>query len=182
MSFTKQQSHSAFATLKDSFGYKNSLQAPRLEKVVINVGTGKRAKIDRDWNKFVAEQLAKITGQKASTRGAKQSIAGFKIRQGDAVGQTVTLRGPRMINFIEKLVHIAFPRTKDFRGINRSNVDAMGNITIGIKEHTIFPETSDEDLKNVFGLSITVTTTAKNRKEALAFFEHLGFPLKKEDK
>jgi large subunit ribosomal protein L5 len=181
MSLVKQQVNNVFDTLKDAFGYKSKLQAPRLEKVVINVGTGKRAKTDKNWNEFVADRLAKITGQKAATRGAKQSIAGFKVREGDAVGQIVTLRGQRMYSFLDKLVHIALPRTKDFRGLNRSSVDAMGNMTLGIKEHTIFPETSDEELKDIFGLSISVTTTAKNKEEATKLFEHLGFPLKKED-
>ena len=181
MSLVKEQVNNVFDTLKVAFGYKSKLQAPRVEKVVINVGTGKRAKTDKNWNGFVADRLAQITGQKAATRGAKQSIAGFKVREGDAVGQIVTLRGQRMYSFLDKLVHIALPRTKDFRGLNRSSVDEMGNMTIGIKEHTIFPETSDEELKDIFGLSISVTTTAKNKEEATKLFEHLGFPLKKEE-
>lgn len=181
MSLVKEQVNNVFDSLKDAFGYKNKLQAPRVEKVVVNVGTGKRAKLDRHWNDFVAERLGKITGQKAATRGAKKSIAGFKIRQGDPIGQTVTLRGPRMYHFLDKLVHIALPRTKDFRGLKRTSIDAMGNMTLGIKEHTIFPETSDEELKDIFGLSITVTTTARNKEEATKLFEHLGFPLKKEE-
>ncbi len=180
MSLVKEQVNNVFNTLKETFGYKNPLQAPRIEKVILNVGTGKRAKIDKKWNDLVADRLANITGQKAATRGAKQSIAGFKIREGDAIGQQVTLRGPRMYHFLDKLVHIALPRTRDFQGLNRSSVDAMGNMTLGIKEHTIFPEASNEELKDVFGLSITITTTAKNKEEATKLFEHLGFPLKKE--
>jgi len=181
MSLVKEQVNNVFDTLKDAFGYKNPLQAPRIQKVVINVGTGKRAKTDKKWNELVAGSLAKITGQKSAARGAKQSIAGFKIREGDTVGQIVTLRGPRMHSFLDKLVHIALPRTRDFRGLNRSSVDSMGNMTLGIKEHTIFPETSDEELKNVFGMSITVTTTAGSKEEATKLFEHVGFPLKKEE-
>jgi len=181
MSIIKEQVKKSFENLKGTFGYKNLLQAPKIEKVVINVGTGKRSKIDKDWNKFVSSRLARITGQKPGARGAKQSISGFKIRQGDEIGQIVTLRGPRMYHFLDKLVHISLPRTKDFRGLKRSSVDQMGNLTLGIKEHTIFPETSDEELKNVFGLSISVITSAKNKKEATAFFEYLGFPLQKEE-
>jgi large subunit ribosomal protein L5 len=181
MSLVKTQINNVFQNLKEAFGYKNPLQAPRVQKVVINVGTGKRAKVDRNWNDLVADRLAKITGQKSATRGAKQSIAGFKIRQGDAVGQTVTLRGPRMYHFLDKLVHIALPRTKDFQGLKRSSIDDMGNMTLGIKEHTIFPEATDEDLKDVFGLSITVVTSADNKKEATKLFEHIGFPLQKEE-
>ncbi len=181
MSLVKTQINNVFQDLKEAFGYKNPLQAPRVQKVVINVGTGKRAKVDRNWNDLVADRLAKITGQKSATRGAKQSIAGFKIRQGDAVGQTVTLRGPRMYHFLDKLVHIALPRTKDFQGLKRSSIDDMGNMTLGIKEHTIFPEATDEDLKDVFGLSITVVTSSNDKKEATKLFEHIGFPLQKEE-
>jgi len=181
MSLVKEQVNNVFDSLKEAFGYKNPLQAPRIEKVIINVGTGKRAKTDKHWNDIVADRLAQITGQKAAPRAAKKSIAGFKIRQGDIVGQTVTIRGPRMYHFLDKLVHIALPRTKDFRGLTRSSVDAMGNMTLGIKEHTIFPEASDDELKNVFGLSITITTTAGSKKEATKLFEHIGFPLKKEE-
>jgi len=181
MSLVKEQINNVFQNLKDTFGYTNKLQAPRVEKVIINVGTGKRAKVDRNWNALVADRLANITGQKSATRGAKQSIAGFKIRQGDAVGQTITLRGPRMYHFLDKLVHIALPRTKDFQGLKRSSVDSMGNFTLGIKEHTIFPEASDEDLKDVFGLSITIVTSSSNKAEATKLFEHLGFPLQKEE-
>jgi large subunit ribosomal protein L5 len=160
-------------------GVKNLLAAPRLTKIVVSVGTGTRMKRDRDANKLISDRLAKITGQKPTVRAAKQSVATFKIRQGDPIGVAVTLRGARMMHFLDKLIHIAIPRTKDFRGIDRKAVDAIGNITIGIKEHTIFPETSDEDLKDVFGLAITIVSTAKSKEEALKFFEHLGIPFKK---
>jgi large subunit ribosomal protein L5 len=95
------------------------------------------------------------------------------------VGVTVTLRGARMMHFMDKLIHVAFPRTKDFRGLDKKAVDSMGNMTLGIKEHTIFPETADEDLKDVFGLAITLVSSAKSKDEAIAFFEHLGIPFKK---
>ncbi len=110
-------------------------------------------------------------------RGAKQSIASFKVRQGDAVGYQVTLRGSRMYDFLDKLVHIALPRTRDFRGLSAKAIDSLGNITIGIKENSIFPETSDEDLRDVFGFAITIVTTAKDKKSAEAFFRHIGIPL-----
>ena len=99
------------------------------------------------------------------------------MREGDTVGLQVTLRGPRMYDFLDKLIHIALPRTRDFRGLPILAIDDMGNLTIGIREHTIFPETSDEDLKDVFGLAVTIVTTAKDKKEAEAFFRHLGLPL-----
>src|SRR3990167_3820548 len=135
-------------------GYKNPMQAPRVLKVVVSSGVGSF----KDKNKFkiVEDRLARITGQKAAPRGAKISIANFKSRQGDVVGYQVTLRGKRLYDFLERLIHIALPRTKDFRGISPNSVDEMGNYTLGIKEHNIFPETSDEELKDVFGLAVTI--------------------------
>ncbi len=158
-------------------GYKNPMQAPRILKVVVSSGTGSF----KDKNKFkvVEDRLARITGQKAAPRGAKISIANFKSRQGDVVGYQVTLRGKRMYDFLDRLINIALPRTKDFRGISPDAADEMGNYTLGIKEHTIFPETSDEELKDVFGLAITIVTTAKSKDEVLKLLTHLGFPFKK---
>jgi len=127
----------------------------------------------------VKEKEAQITGQKGALRGAKQSVSSFKVRQGDPIGIVVTLRGKRMFAFLEKLINVALPRTKDFRGINRNAVDNVGNLTIGVKEHTIFPETADEDIRDIFGLSITLVSTAKNKKEGTTFFELLGIPFKK---
>lgn len=177
----KEQEKKAFELMKGDFGYKNMLAAPRFEKIVISSGTGKQAKTDRNRNDHVLDRIYKITGQKPSIRGAKKSIASFKVREGDPVGVSVTLRGNDMYQFFDKLVHISIPRTKDFRGIDRKVVDSMGNMTLGIKEHTIFPETGDEDIKDVFGLSITVVTTAKNKKEAIKFFEIMGMPFKAEE-
>ncbi|MCE9549013.1 50S ribosomal protein L5 [Candidatus Nomurabacteria bacterium] len=167
--------------MKDAFHYKSSFAAPKMKKVVINVGTGTAIKKDKNKNEAVGMRLAKITGQKVSLRGAKQSISSFKIRQGDPVGVMVTLRGKRMYAFLEKLINVALPRTKDFRGTSARGVDNIGNLTIGIKEHTIFPETADEDIKDVFGMSITLVSSAKNKKEGVAFFELLGVPFKKEE-
>ncbi len=181
MQSIKQKQEGAYAVLKEQFGYKNIFSSPKIQKVVISVGTGSGMKKDRNKNTFVSDRLLKITGQKPSVKGAKQSIATFKIRAGDPVGVVVTLRGARMYEFLDKLVNIALPRTKDFRGITRSSANSLGNMTIGIKEHTIFPETGDEEIVNVFGLAITIVTSAKSRPEALAFFEYLGFPMKKEE-
>ncbi len=181
METLKQKQVSAFDVLKPTFGYTNKLAAPRIQKVIVSVGTGSGMKKDKNRNDFVMDRLTKIVGQKPSVKSAKQSIASFKIRTGDPVGVVVTLRGERMWSFLDKLVNVALPRTKDFRGITRSSAGELGNMTIGIREHTIFPETSDEEVSQVFGLAITIVTTAKNRAEGLAFFEYLGFPLKKED-
>lgn len=181
METLKQKQAQSFEVLKSQFGYTNKLAAPRIQKVVVSVGTGSGMKRDRNKNDFVVDRITKITGQKPSVKAAKQSIASFKIRQGDPVGVVVTLRGERMWAFLEKLVNVALPRTKDFRGITRSSAGELGNMSIGLREHTIFPETSDEEISNVFGMAITIVTTAKSRPEGLAFFEYLGFPLKKED-
>ncbi len=167
----------AFETLKTEFKYKNPMQSPRLVKVVLSSGIGSfkdKKKID-----IVKDRLSKIAGQKIATKGAKKSIASFKVREGDPVGSMVTLRGARMYSFMDKLLNIALPRTKDFRGLSISSVDGMGNISLGLREHTIFPETTDEDLKDVFGIGVMVVTTGRNKREAEAFFKKLGFPFKK---
>ncbi|MCX6757833.1 MAG: 50S ribosomal protein L5 [Candidatus Nomurabacteria bacterium] len=176
----KEKNDKAYEIMKGAFGYKNTMAAPRLQKIVVNVGTGTAIKKDKNRNTFIAERLGKITGQKAALRGSKQSIASFKVRQGDPIGVVVTMRGKRMFAFIEKLINVALPRTKDFRGITRRAVDDIGNMTLGIKEHTIFPETADEDIKDVFGLAITLVSSAKTKKEGTAFFELLGIPFKTE--
>ncbi|MEI6580899.1 MAG: 50S ribosomal protein L5 [bacterium] len=177
----KEKEIESFNKMKEVFHYKNKMAAPKLKKVVLNVGTGTAMKKDKNRNTLISDRLSKIAGQKPSLRGAKKSISSFKIRQGDPVGVVVTLHGARMYSFLEKLFNIALPRTKDFRGISRKVVDDIGNLTIGIKEHTIFPETADEDIKDVFGLSVTIVSTAKNKKEGLSFYELLGVPFKKED-
>lgn len=177
MMLTKEKQLSAFKVLKEAQGYENPMRAPRITKVVVSSGTGKAK--DKNRNELVSGRLTRITGQKPSARAAKASIAQFKMREGDIIGFQATLRGERMYAFLDKLIHIALPRTRDFRGISETAVDDMGNLTIGIKEHTIFPETSDEDLKDVFGLAVTVVTTAKTKAEALAFFRFLGVPFKK---
>ena len=179
MNITKEKVASAFTTLKDGFGYTNVMQSPRLEKVVISVGTGKVK--DKAQIALIQERLARITGQKAAARGAKKSIATFKVREGDVVGYQVTLHGARMYAFMDKLIHIVLPRTRDFRGIAVSTIDEMGNITLGIKEHTIFPEVADEELKNVFGFAITIVTSTRSIAEAEAFLRHIGMPLKERE-
>jgi large subunit ribosomal protein L5 len=174
----QEQQKTTFNTLKGDLGWKNVMQTPKVERIVVSVGVGKMAK-DKEKVKLVANRLEKITGQKAVVRGAKKAIATYKTRIGDKVGYQVTLRGKRAEDFLNRLLHIALPRTKDFKGIKAGAIDEMGNYTLGIKEHTVFPETADEDIKDVFGLAITVVTTAKNKKEAHAYLSHLGFPFAK---
>ena len=174
----KEKLQTTFDALKDAFSYTNRMKAPRVEKVVVSTGTGKIS--DKNHIKLIEDRLARITGQKAAPCGAKKSIAAFKIREGDIVGYQVTLRGTRMHQFLDKLIHVALPRTRDFRGLKVSAIDEMGNYTIGIAEHTIFPETADEELKDVFGLAVTIVTTAKTKEEAEALLRHIGLPLQKE--
>ena len=178
MSLTKERQRSAYLALQEHFGYTSPMQSPRTLKVVVSTGVGKKR--DKKQIELIEDRLAKITGQKSAPRAAKTSIASFKVREGDTVGLQVTLRGGRMYDFLDKLIHIALPRTRDFRGLKPAAIDEMGNLTIGIREHTIFPETSDEDLKDVFGFAVTIVTTAKSKDEAEAFFRHLGFPLRTE--
>lgn len=177
MEMMKEKMNTAFEALKSQFNYGNVMQTPRIEKVVISVGTGKVD--DKNKIEVIQDRLARITGQKASPRPAKQSIASFKLREGDIIGYQVTLRGTRMRHFIDKLIHVALPQTRDFRGLKPTAIDEMGNITLGIKEHSIFPETADEDIKDVFGLAITIVTTAKTKEEAEALLRHIGLPLQK---
>ena len=172
---TETKLQEAFTSLKETFSWTNPMQATNLKKIVVSTGTG-RVRKDSQRVELVQDRLAKITGQKPSPRKARQSIASFKLREGEVVGFAVTLRGRRMQHFFDRLVHIAIPRMRDFRGIPRTSIDEMGNLSIGIPEHTIFPETPDENLQDVFSLGVTVVTSAKNREEAVAFFEHLGVP------
>jgi large subunit ribosomal protein L5 len=166
-----------FEALKSDYGYKNVNEAPTIEKVVVSVGTGRvedKAKIA-----VIQDRLARITGQKPAARAARLSIAAFKLREGDTVGYQVTLRGKRMIHFLDKLIHVAIPQTRDFRGLKATSIDEMGNYTLGIKENTIFPETVDEDIKDVFGMSVTIVTTTNDKAEAEALLRYIGMPLKK---
>ena len=175
MSTTKQKQQSAYLALAKEFGYTSPMQGPRIQKVIVSTGVGKKR--DKKQLELIENRLGKITGQKPSLRPARMSIASFKVREGDTVGMQVTLRGARMYDFVDKVIHIALPRTRDFRGLKASAIDDMGNLTIGIKDMTIFPETADEDLKDVFGLAVTIVTTAKSKAEAEAFFRLIGMPL-----
>lgn len=173
----KNKAKGTYDAMKGQFGYKNKLQAPRIVKVVVSATSGSVK--DPKKKTLIGDRLTQITGQKVSEKAAKKSIATFKVRQGDPVGYQVTLRGDRMYDFLNKLVHIAFPRTRDFRGLNIRSLDSMGNFTVGIKEHTVFPETGDEELKDVFGMAVTIVTTSKTKEETEAFLRNLGFLFKK---
>ena len=165
--------------MQAKFGYKSIMAIPRIEKVTVNVGIGRALKeanqklIDR-----IKHDIAIITAQKAAPRRAKKSIAGFKTRQGMVVGYQVTLRGKRMFDFIERLIKIALPRIRDFRGLPKSLFDQNGNLNIGIKEQNIFPEIEFESAKDLFGLQITITTSAKTKEEGIELLRLFGFPIK----
>lgn len=167
--------------MKEKFGYKNDLAVPRIEGTIVNVGIGSSALKDEKTQEIISKDLTLITGQKPVPTLARKAIAGFKTREGMVVGLKITLRGKRMFEFLSRLINIALPRTRDFRGLSPKSVDQGGNLTIGIKEHIIFPETSGEDIKRIFGLEVTVVSSAKKRKEALELFKLLGFPIKKEE-
>lgn len=178
MKTTKDLQTTAFAAMKEQFGYANPMQAPRLVKAVVSVGVGSVS--DKKRQELIGNKLALIAGQKAATRLAKKSIASFKVREGQLSGFQITLRGARMFGFLDKLLNVALPRTKDFRGVSRSVVDDMGNATVGIKESGVFPEVADQDVRDSFGFAVTIVTTAKSKAEAQAFLVHLGLPFKAE--
>lgn len=180
METVKQKEAKAFESLKDQFGYKNVMQAPRVESITVSNSFGK-IKSDKNKVELIAEKLALITGQKPQEILAKKSIATFKVREGEKTAYKVTLNGDRMYEFLDKLINISIPRTKDFRGIKLTGVDQMGNLTIGVKENVIFPETGDEELRNIFGLSITIKSSSSNKEEATEFFKLIGIPFKKEE-
>lgn len=169
--------------MKKKFGYKNSLAVPNVKKVTVNTGFGKmingKSGKDRDRTiNTILNDLSMICGQNAVKTYAKKSIASFSIREGVSVGAKVTLRGQKMYDFLERLIHIALPRSRDFKGINMKSIDEGGNLTIGVKEHLYFPEVSPEKAKLIFGLEIIVTTNTKNKEEGLELLKLLGFPIK----
>ena len=173
----KKYREKAIPALQKEFNITNIMAVPKISKVVINSGIGRMLKDDKAVEKAVRD-LGLLTGQKPSLRKAKKSIASFKLREGVTVGLMATLRGKRMYDFLDRLISIALPMSRDFRGIDLKNIDQHGNLNLGIKEHSIFPEVTYESLKDIFGLQVTVVTTAKNREQSLALFRQLGIPLK----
>jgi len=163
--------------LKETLGYKNVMQVPKLSKVTLNVGYGRQAK-EAVFVENVEKTLTAITGQKPVHNKAKKSISNFKIRQGQGIGASVTLRDKRMYDFIDKLVNVTLPRVRDFRGISPKSFDKQGNYTLGLKENIAFPEITSDTLDKIHGLEIVINTTAKNREEGFALLKALGFPFK----
>jgi len=164
--------------LKDKFKYKNVMMIPKLEKIVLNMGVGEAIK-DKKILENAVDELTLIAGQKAVKTKAKKSIASFKIREGMEIGCRVTLRGNMMYEFLDRLINIALPRVKDFRGVKASGFDGRGNFSLGITEHIIFPEIDLDKINTIKGLNITIVTTAKTDEEAKALLEAFNMPLAK---
>ncbi len=166
--------------LRKEFGYANVHEVPQLKTVTLNIGTGKADK-DAKLGEIMAESLRRISGQQASVRRARKAISSFHVRENQAVGLTVTLRGRRMEEFFDKLVNITLPRVRDFRGISPKSFDGHGNYSFGLKEQNVFPEIPFEEVEKTHGLQVTVATSAKSDKEARALLTALGMPFAKAD-
>lgn len=164
--------------MQAEFKYKSISAVPKIQKAIVNVGIG-RFKEDPKIIEEIEASLAMIAGQKPVKTLAKKAISAFKLREGMKVGLKVTLRGEKMYSFLDRLINLALPRTRDFHGLNPKSVDQSGNLTTGIKEHIIFPEISHENIRHIFGFEVTVVTTAKNREESLTLLKLMGFPIKK---
>jgi large subunit ribosomal protein L5 len=161
--------------LKEELGLKTIMQVPRIEKITLNMGVGE-AKTEAKALDSAIEELTTIAGQRAQVRRARRSVAGFKIREGMPIGAKVTLRGDRMYEFLDRLVSIALPRIRDFRGLSPRSFDGRGNYSIGIREQLIFPEINYDDIAAIRGLDVTITTTAETDEHALALLRALGMP------
>lgn len=180
----KENYKKVIPALKEKFGLKNIMAVPKIEKVVVNTGLGSllAGKTGGEQKKIfeaVLGDLSIICGQKVVLTKARKSIATYKTRTGMPVGAKVTLRGPKMNDFLNRVINIALPRSRDFQGINPNSFDEHGNLTIPIKEHIIFPEISAEKTRIIFGFEITVVTTAKNKEQGLELLKSLGFPIKR---
>jgi large subunit ribosomal protein L5 len=160
--------------------YTNIMSRPKVVKVVVNVGTG-RIRDNKDAISAIEQFLPLITAQHIAPRVTKKAISSFKVRQGETVGYSVTLRGKRMRDFISRLVNLAIPRMRDFRGISLRSVDSGGNLTFGVREHIVFPEAINENVRHLFGFEITVVTSASNRQDAIALLREEGFPLEHDE-
>lgn len=165
--------------LTQELGLKNALAAPRLRFVRVNVGIGTLSKKTKDFSDVIAN-VSKITGQKPVISKSRMAISNFKLREGMPIGIHVTLRGKRMMDFVDRLVNIALPRVRDFRGLSPRAFDGHGNYSIGFREALVFPEINPDDVTNVHGLQVTIVTTAGSDKAGHALLKHLGFPFKKE--
>jgi len=163
--------------LQKEHGYKNNMAVPKIVKVVVNAGLGKILKNNADDLERISEDFAKITGQKGVITKARMAISGFKIRQGMSVGIKTTLRGNNMYDFLDKLINVSLPQIRDFRGFSKKSFDGKGNLSIGIREHIVFPEAQKDNIRSIFGLEIVIVTNAKTDEEASNLLKSIGFPL-----
>ena len=163
------------SALTEEFSYKNVMQVPKLEKIVISKGVG-AAIADKKLVDYAVEELTKISGQKAVSTISKKDVANFKLRKGMPIGAKVTLRGDKMYDFLDRLLAVSLPRTRDFRGINPKGFDGRGNFNLGVKEHIIFPEIDIDKVNRILGMDITFVTSAENDEEAKALLDEFGFP------
>lgn len=182
-SLKEKYKNEVIPAMMKKFGYKSAMAVPVVKKVVVNTGFGRLiADKTNDEQKKIQEatleDMSLLCGQRANLRKAKKSISTFKIREGQGIGVSCTLRKSRMFDFLERLINIVLPRSRDFRGINAKSMDNNGNLTIGIKEQIAFPEISPEKAKSIFGLEVTVSTNAKNKEEGLELLKLMGFPIK----
>jgi large subunit ribosomal protein L5 len=166
-------------TLMKEFGYSNVMQCPKIEKVSVNVGLS-QANENKEFIKDIENDLKLVIGQAPVITKAKKSIAGFKTRQGQSIGMKATLRGEKMWDFVYRLVGASLPRIKDFRGLEVKSFDNNGNFSIGIKEHLIFPEISTDNIRNIFGFQVNISTNVNSKEEGIALLRLLGFPIKKD--
>ncbi|SDZ53309.1 LSU ribosomal protein L5P [Jannaschia faecimaris] len=164
------------AAMKEEFGYKNEMMIPRLDKIVLNIGCGAEAVRDSKKAKSAQDDLSTIAGQKAVVTNAKKSIAGFRVREGMPLGTKVTLRGARMYEFLDRLITVAMPRIRDFRGVSGKSFDGRGNYAMGLKEHIVFPEINFDKVDEVWGMDIIICTTSKTDAEAKALLKAFNMP------
>jgi large subunit ribosomal protein L5 len=164
--------------MQEEFGYKNAMEVPRIDKIVLNMGVGEST-ADSKKAQVAADDLSQIAGQKAMVTRARKSIATFKVRDNMPLGAKVTLRRQRMYEFMDRLVTIALPRVRDFRGLNPKSFDGRGNFAMGVKEHIVFPEINYDKVDQIWGMDVIVCTTARNDDEARALLRHFGFPFRK---
>lgn len=174
----KQYTDEIVDSLEDQFDYDNVMAVPKLKKVVVNCGIGEAVENEKLVD-TVTDNVALITGQKPVTTRAKKSISNFKIRKGQPIGCKVTLRGKHMYEFVDRLINLALPRTRDFQGVPDKSFDGRGNYTLGIKEHTIFPEINTEDVDHIHGLDVSFITSAETDEEAYALLKEFGMPFQK---
>jgi len=175
----EQYQNDAVPALMEAFEYKSVMQVPRITKVVVNIGLGE-ALDNAKAVEFATRDLTAITGQKPVVTKAKQSIAGFKLREGRSIGTKVTLRGDRMWAFLTRLIHVALPRTRDFQGISPDSFDGRGNYTLGLREQLIFPEIDYDKIDKIRGMEVTIVTTARNDEEGRQLLGMMGMPFRQE--